>query len=388
MFNLICKLFIPNYENTKENSVRERYGIVFSIFSIIFNSIMVVFKLFIATISNSIAIRADGLNSLSDVGSNLATMFAFKLSNKHPDSDHPYGHGRLEYLTSMLVSIIIMYVAFGSLKDSIDKIIHPSETVFSAVTIIVLAFSIILKIIISILDSKAGKKIESDTLKAASSDSMGDAVMTSSTLVCMLINKFWGLNLDAYVGTIASILIFKAGLDIFLDVLATILGKAPDKQLVKDIEKFVMSNEGVLGMHDLMMHDYGPSQKFMSFHIEVDAYEDVIKTHDMIDNIEAELLKEFNILTTIHMDPVDTKDTLVNELKVKVNKIVLDINKDYNIHDFRIVRGPTHTNVVFDVLVPAEDKISHEELKTLIDSKVKELDPSYICVIHVDHSFV
>lgn len=388
MYTLICSKFIPNYKNTEDAQVREKYGSVFSVFSIICNIIMVIFKLAVSFITNSVSIRADAFNNLSDVGSNLATLFGFKLSNKHPDADHPYGHGRMEYVSGMIVSFLILLMGFEAAKESVLKIIHPEEIYSSLAALVVLVASIIIKLIMAYMNNTAGKDIGSDALKAAGQDSINDSLVTGATLICLIVHEVTGLHIDAYVGLIASLLVLKSGIEIFSDVLDTILGKAPDKQLIKEIENTICAHEKVLGVHDLMLHDYGPSQKFMSLHVEVDASIPVIEMHDEIDNIELEILDKYKILTTIHMDPIDTKDTLANSLKGKVLDAVKSINPEYKIHDFRIVSGPTHTNLVFDVLLPAQDKNDIEELRKTISNKISEIDNSYRCVINFDRSYV
>ena len=388
MYTLICNKFIPNYKNTEDAQVREKYGSVFSIFSIICNIIMVIFKLAVSFITNSVSIRADAFNNLSDVGSNLATLFGFKLSNKHPDADHPYGHGRMEYVSGMIVSFLILLMGFEAAKESVLKIIHPEEIYSSLAALVVLVASIIIKLIMAYMNNTAGKDIDSDALKAAGQDSINDSLVTGATLICLIVHEVTGLHIDAYVGLIASLLVLKSGIEIFSDVLDTILGKAPDKQLIKEIENTICAHEKVLGVHDLMLHDYGPSQKFMSLHVEVDASIPVIEMHDEIDNIELEILDKYKILTTIHMDPIDTKDTLANSLKGKVLDAVKSINPEYKIHDFRIVSGPTHTNLVFDVLLPAQDNNDIEELRKTISDKISEIDDSYRCVINFDRSYV
>ena len=388
MYTLICSKFIPNYKNTEDAQVREKYGSVFSVFSIICNIIMVIFKLAVSFITNSVSIRADAFNNLSDVGSNLATLFGFKLSNKHPDADHPYGHGRMEYVSGMIVSFLILLMGFEAAKESVLKIIHPEEIYSSLAALVVLVASIIIKLIMAYMNNTAGKDIDSDALKAAGQDSINDSLVTGATLVCLIIHEITNLHIDAYVGLIASLLVLKSGIEIFSDVLDTILGKAPDKQLIRELENTICAHEKVLGVHDLMLHDYGPSQKFMSLHVEVDASIPVIEMHDEIDNIELEILDKYKILTTIHMDPIDTKDTLANSLKGKVLDAVKSINPDYKIHDFRIVSGPTHTNLVFDVLLPAQDKNDIEELRKTISNKISEIDDSYRCVINFDRSYV
>ncbi len=388
MFELLCKTFITNYQHTEDPEVRERYGSVFSLFSIGCNILMVIMKLIISFISNSISIRADALNNLSDVGSNLATLFGFRLSNKHPDADHPYGHGRMEYVAGLIVSFLILLVAFEAIKEAVLKIVNPQDLNFTYSTLLVLIISIGIKLLMAYMNGKAGKAISSQTLKAASQDSLNDSLMTLATFLSMLFYRFSGINIDAYVGLIVSLFVLKAGIGIFKDVLDTILGKAPDPELIRQIESDIMKHESVLGIHDLIMHDYGPSHRFMSLHAEVDASVPIMETHDMIDNIESEILEKYHILTSIHMDPIDTHDELTNVLREKVRAKVKEINEAYNIHDFRMVKGNTHSNLVFDVLIPAEDQISHEELKKQISAKAIEIDPSYRCVITIDRSFV
>lgn len=388
MFELLCKTFITNYQHTEDPEVRERYGSVFSLFSIGCNILMVIMKLIISFISNSISIRADALNNLSDVGSNLATLFGFRLSNKHPDADHPYGHGRMEYVAGLIVSFLILLVAFEAIKEAVLKIVNPQDLNFTYSTLLVLIISIGIKLLMTYMNGKAGKAISSQTLKAASQDSLNDSLMTMATFLSMLFYRFSGINIDAYVGLIVSLFVLKAGIGIFKDVLDTILGKAPDPELIRQIESDIMKHESVLGIHDLIMHDYGPSHRFMSLHAEVDASVPIMDTHDMIDNIESEILEKYHILTSIHMDPIDTHDELTNVLREKVRAKVKEINEAYNIHDFRMVKGNTHSNLVFDVLIPAEDQISHEELKKQISAKAIEIDPSYRCVITIDRSFV
>ncbi|MDO4940969.1 MAG: cation diffusion facilitator family transporter [Erysipelotrichaceae bacterium] len=389
MFNLFCKNFIPSYEKVDNPVVRERYGVVFSIFSIVCNIIAVVTKLVISFITNSVSIRADAFNNLSDIGSNLATLFGFALSNKHSDSSHPYGFGRMEYISGMVVAFLILLMGFESLIESIQKIIHPEEFVFSYAAIVVLLISIGIKLLMYVMNGKAGKAINSDALLAASKDSISDVLVTSSSLLCVLLLKFFNINIDSYVGIIVALLVIKSGLEVFFDVLNTILGSAPDKELVKQIEQEIMSHDEIMGIHDLIIHDYGPSHRFMTLHCEVDAYVPVIETHDKIDNIEMDILNKYGILTTIHMDPIDTKDELAKELKPKIADLVENINSEYKIHDFRIVRGPSHTNLVFDVLIPSEDHINHDELIQQISSMVKkDIGNNYYCVINIDHSFV
>ena len=387
MFKLLCKTFIPNYEDVTNSKVREKYGVVFSVFSIICNVLLVVFKLIISFITNSISIRADAFNNLSDVGSNLAALFGFRLSNKHADADHPYGHGRMEYVSGLIVSFLILLMGFSSIKESFFNIIKKEQIVFTYVAIVILSFSIITKLVMSYVNNKAGNAINSETLLAAGKDSLNDSIMTGATLVCLLFYKFTNINIDAYCGFVVSLFVLKGGISVFHDVLDTILGKAPDKELIHDIENTICSHSEILGINDLMLHDYGPSHKFMSLHAEVDCNVSVIKTHDLIDNIEMEILDKYNILTTIHMDPIDSTDELTNHIKGEVMEVISKINKKYKIHDFRIVSGPSHTNLVFDVLLPADDRNDIETLRKNICENIKKIDSSYNCVINFDRDY-
>ncbi|MEG0276440.1 MAG: cation diffusion facilitator family transporter [Coprobacillus sp.] len=388
MFDLLVRKFIKNSEETVNPKVREKYGILCSIVSIICNGIMVVFKLMFGFITHSVAIQADGLNNLSDMGSNLATLFGFKLAGKHPDSDHPYGHGRYEYIAGLVIAFLILLVAFSSLKESVMKIFNPEAINFQISAVVVLVVSILIKLWMAVFNKKAGKLIQSPSLNAAGQDSLNDVLTTFASLIALCLSLVTDLPLDGIIGTLVSLIVLKSGIDIFRDTVDPLLGQAPDKELIDQIYDYVMSYDKVIGIHDFMMHDYGPGRKYMTFHAEIDSSENIMEIHDQIDLIERELLDKFNILTTIHMDPIDMDDAVTNELREKVKYIVYEINEDYSIHDFRIVSGPTHTNLIFDVLIPSEDEIKHSLLRQRIEKDIKALDPTYFCVIQIDHSFV
>ena len=388
MFKILAKKFIKNYTDYKSSKVREQYGTLCSIISIGCNIVLVIFKLTMGVITNSIAIQADGLNNLSDVGSNLASLFGFKLANKHPDSEHPYGHGRMEYVAGLIIAFLILLVGFQALKDSILKIIAPQKVTFTVVAVIILVVSILIKLWMASFNRYASKKINSATLLAASQDSLNDVLATTATLCSLILSLYTDLPVDGIMGTIVSIIVLKAGIEIFKDTVNPLLGMAPDKELIKDIEQYILSFPEVLGIHDLMMHDYGPGRRFLSLHVEVDRNDDIMAAHDAIDIIERAVLDKYHILTTIHMDPVDFNDTLTNELRKTVIKIVKEINNEYSIHDFRSVSGTTHTNLIFDVLIPSNDQIEHKILKEQINRKIKAIDSSYYTIIQIEHSYV
>ncbi|MEG0366895.1 MAG: cation diffusion facilitator family transporter [Coprobacillus sp.] len=388
MFDFFVKKFIKNSTEIANPKVREKYGILCSILSIICNGIMVVFKLTFGFITHSVAIQADGLNNLSDMGSNLATLFGFKLAGKHPDADHPYGHGRYEYIAGLVIAFLILLVAFSSLQESVMKIFNPEAINFQITAVIVLIVSILIKLWMAVFNKKAGQLISSPSLNAAGQDSLNDVMTTLASLIALCLSLVTDLPIDGIIGTIVSLIVLKSGIEIFRDTVDPLLGQAPEKELIDQIYDYVMSYDKVIGIHDFMMHDYGPGRQYMTFHAEVDCREDVMVIHDQIDLIERELLSKFNILTTIHMDPIDMNDELTNQLREKVKYIVYEINQDYSIHDFRIVSGPTHTNLIFDVLVPSEDQIKHSILKEKIAKEIQALDTSYFCVIQIDHAFV
>lgn len=388
MFAWLVNKFIPFNQDTSNIQVRERYGTLCSILSIVCNAFMVVFKLVFGFITNSVAIQADGFNNLSDMGSNIATFFGFKLAGKHPDANHPYGHGRYEYIAGLIISFLILLVGFSSLKESVFKIIRPEELNFQIGAVVALVASILIKLWMASFNRKAGQVIDSPSLKAVAQDSLNDVLTTLATLISLVLSLFMKWPVDGIIGTLVSIFVLKSGIEIFKDTVNPLLGQAPDKQLIDDIQKHVLSYEHVIGIHDFMLHDYGPGRQYMTFHAEVDSRENIVEIHDEIDTIEREMLEKYDILTTIHMDPIDMDDELTNSIKKEVIKIIKDIHQDYSIHDFRIVSGSTHTNLIFDVLIPSSDQIDHDTLIEKIERQVQKLNKTYYCVIQIDHSFV
>ncbi|WP_282144672.1 cation diffusion facilitator family transporter [Thomasclavelia cocleata] len=388
MFKILAKKFIKNNTEFNNPKVREQYGTLCSIISIVCNIVLVIFKLTMGAITHSIAIQADGLNNLSDVGSNLASLFGFKLANKHPDIEHPYGHGRIEYVAGLIIAFLILLVGFQALRDSVFKIIAPEKVTFTIVAVIILIVSILIKLWMAVFNRYASKKINSATLLAASQDSLNDVLATLATLISLILSLYTDLPVDGIMGAVVSIIVLKAGVEIFKDTVNPLLGMAPDKELIKELEEYILSYPEALGIHDLMMHDYGPGRKFLTLHVEVDCNDNIMATHDAMDRIERAVLGKYHILTTIHMDPIDSSDILTNELKEIVIGVVKEINDEYSIHDFRIVSGPTHTNLIFDVLIPSNDQIKHTILKEQINQRLKAIDPSYFTVMQIEHSFV
>ena len=388
IFEFIRKTFIPSYKQINDKNVREKYGIVMSVFCIICNLILVIFKITISFVVNSLAIRADGLNNLSDMGSNLASLFGFKLSNKHADIEHPYGHGRIEYISGLIIGFLIMAMGAFSLFEAINKINNKEVLNFSYLTLIIIIFSMLIKLMMGFVNKEAGDLIDSETLNAASKDSFNDVLLTSGTLVSLLVYKFFNINIDSYIGLIVSLIVIKSGYDISKDVISLIIGKSPDKKLIKEIEDYILSNKEILGIHDVIFHDYGPSSKFMTLHVEVDYKEDVIKIHDKVDNIENYILGKYGILTTIHTDPLVVNDPKLNEYKEMVRKTVKSINEDYDIHDFRMIKGPTHTNLVFDLVLPLSETKDHGEIRKELMHRIKDIDNSLNISVKIEHSYL
>ncbi len=388
MFSLIQKLFIKDFKDNKDPSSREKVGIVMSIFSIVCNFILVAFKLVVSFITNSLSIRADGLNNLSDMGSNLASLCGFKLASKHPDNEHPYGHGRVEYISGLIIGFLIITVGFSSLIDSLKSIFVKSDISFNYAAVIVVIASIIVKLIMGFTNKKAANLIESETLLAASSDSFNDVLLTFSTLISLFVYKLFNINIDPYVGGVVNIVVIISGFKITMEVISVLIGKSPDKKLIKEIEDDILKNKEVLGIHDIIYHDYGPGSRFLTLHVEVDASKDIVYLHDNVDNIENYILGKYGILTTIHMDPVVLNDPELNNYKQMIIKLVKEINPAYSIHDFRMVKGTTHTNLVFDLLLPIDEKREHGLIRKQLNEKVRAINPNLNLSVKIEHGFI
>ncbi len=388
MVTLLAKRFIPDYENIKSPSVRHSYGMLCGIIGILLNILLFAGKFFAGIFSGSIAITADALNNLSDAGSSFITLAGFKLASQKPDPDHPYGHGRIEYLSGLFVSLLILLMAVELLKTSVDKILHPQNTLINPVVIAILAASILVKLYMSYYNQTVGKKIDSAALLATATDSRGDCISTLLVLVSALISLFAGVQVDGYCGLIVGIFILYSGFSAAKDTISPLLGQAPDKEFVEKIEQIVTSHDLILGIHDMMIHDYGPGRVVVSLHAEVPEDGDLLEMHDLIDHIEHDLAQMCHCEAVIHMDPIAVNDPEVDSLKAKISIILEHIDPELKFHDFRIVKGPTHTNLIFDVLVPYHFPIADNELIELIDAKIKDLDPSYFIVVKIDHTYI
>ncbi len=384
MTKLLIKLFIADAANTKSKKVRQSYGSLTSIVGIIVNILLFVGKFLIGTIFGSVAISADAINNLSDAGSSLISLISFKISGKPADREHPFGHARIEYIASMAVGVIVLFIGFDLLKESFFKILEPTPMSKNLVVPMVLALSILAKLWLGFFYKSVGKTINSEILRAAAADSFSDVLSTGATLASALVWMIFDLNVDAYVGLVVSIFILVAGLKILNENKNIILGAAPDPEIIETIKEHALSNDKILGIHDLMVHTYGAGATIASFHAEVDGKGDFFEAHDLIDNIEKELLAEHNIACTIHMDPIVTDDEEINALKGRVIESIKAVDERWHIHDFRCVMGPTHTNIIFDVEVPFEDARTSKEISSVIEEQIKDLNEKYFAVINVD----
>ena len=388
MTKLLVKLFVKNPDKTSDPIVRKAYGTLSSIVGIIINFLLASIKLFAGILSGSIAITADAFNNLSDAGSSVVTLISFKLSAKPADRDHPFGHARMEYVSSMIVSFLIMLVGFELLMDSVGSIFtanSDSPSDLSLLTIIILSISILMKLWLGVFNNKNAKAIGSEALRAASTDSFSDTISTTAVLASNVLVSLTGYTIiDAIVGLAVSVIILIAGAKILNETKNALLGEAPVKDIVDNIEKIVSEYPDIIGIHDMMVHNYGPRTYIASFHAEVDGEDDIFRLHDTIDNVERSIKDRLGIACTIHMDPIVTNDEKTNELRTLLDRSLEKIETKLSIHDFRVVIGDTHTNLIFDVVVPFECKENDATLVRSICDSVAEEDPKCYCVITVD----
>lgn len=388
MTNFLVKLFIKDHENINNPQVRQKYGTLSSITGMVCNIILFLLKYIMGSLSNSISIVSDAFNNLSDCAGCIVTLLGYKLAAKPADKDHPFGHGRIEYLTSLIIAVLIILVGIELLKNSVEKIIKPEEVQFSIISLLVLVFSIAVKLWMSFFNSRLGRKINSTVLTATAKDSRSDVIATSVTLIALIASTFTNqLPIDGIMGIIVSAFILKAGYEIVKDTVDDLLGKPADPELVERIKECVLKNEKILGIHDLVIHNYGPGNMIGSCHVEVACTEDIMEVHSIVDDIEREIYKKLKVVMTIHMDPIETNDRLTNEAKALVLKIVNSIDSLLSIHDFRIVHGKTHTNLIFDIVVPYESKLDNDTIKNIIDEKLAQEETKYYTVIVFDKEY-
>ncbi len=389
MTKLLIRLFIKDYDNIENADVRIKYGILSGVVGIVLNTVLSVFKMVFGAITKSVSIVADGANNLFDAISSVISMIGFKISGKPADKEHPFGHGRVEYISALTLAFIIITMGIELIKSSIDRFNDSEAVIFSVPAVIVLVFSILGKIWLALFNKSIGKRINSVTVDAVIADSIGDIAATTCSLIALIASRFTDLPIDAVMGIIVALIILWAGIGIIRDTMGPLLGEPPDKEVVNELKNLVMSFEGIIGIHDLVLHSYGHGKIIGSLHAEVPGNIDMMQSHDTIDLIERSIKEKLGFEISIHMDPILIDDEKTNALKELVNQyIISEISEEVSIHDFRIVEGPSHTNIIFDAVLPYSAKISDNEFKESVDKALKEKDAKYFTVITIDKEFV
>ena len=384
MITLLSNIFIKDKDQYQNPNTRSAYGKLCGGFGIFLNICLFVGKLIAGLLSNSIAIIADAVNNLSDAASSAITLIGFKISEQKPDKDHPYGHGRVEYISGLLISIAIVFMGFELIKSSIEKIIHPQEMACDMITVAILVASILVKIYMFSYNRSIGKKIESVVMSATATDSLSDTIATFVVLLSTLIYQFTGLNIDAYCGVLVGLFILYSGCNAAKETISPLLGQPPKPEFVDQIKDLVMSHEEILGIHDMIVHDYGPGRIMASLHAEVDSKGNIMEIHDLIDRIENEIQEPCNCQAVIHMDPILVNDPYTDELKEKVRKMIDELDPNIHFHDFRVVKGPTHTNIIFDIVLPFDYQYKDEYVVDFIRNKLSALEGNFNGVISID----
>lgn len=384
--NFLVRRFIKNYQDTKDANVRTNVGKLSGIVGIFSNLFLFVIKFVIGTIVHSVSIQADGVNNLTDAGSNIISILSFHLANKPADKDHPFGHERTETIASLFVGILILVLGFETAKESISKVIHPGSIDFRIASVIILLISIIVKFWMYAYNKKLSKTYDSSLLEASALDSISDVCGTTAVLVSTLLSPVLHFNLDGYMGIVVSGIILYGAYGLLRDTINSLIGEAPDPELVHNIVDRIMAHPAILGVHDMMLHNYGPNKIFASAHVEVDSSKDIFETHDHIDNIEREVKENMNIDLVLHMDPVKVNDPETELYRAKVVEAIHQIDPKWGFHDFRIVSGPTHVNLVFDLVIPFEEKYSQEEIEDMLLKHIQS-DKKIYLVLTIDHPY-
>ena len=389
MISLLIRKFVKNSENTTDPLVRGRFGKFTSITGMIVNVMLFFAKLFVGLISNSIAIISDSINNLSDAATQFINLFGFVMSGKPADKDHPFGHGRTEYISGFIMSILIITIGIEFCKSSIERILNPSDLFFSPVMVAILAGSIFVKAWLFVFYKRIGKTIQSQSIMAASVDSLSDIAITFVTLISLLVYAGTGVSIDGYVGVLVSILVLYAGYRVAKDALTPLLGRNPDPAIVSEISKRLKEDSCVIGVHDVIVHDYGPGRMIASAHVEVNASQKFLEIHDSIDLLEKRIANEMGIPLTLHMDPINTDDPKTKEMKAVIEEILHSISEHLSVHDFRVVYGTTHTNLIFDVSVPTEVQKTNEDIKTYVEDTLRNRSSDvYYLVVQFDRFFL
>lgn len=390
MIELLARIFIKDHKDVDNPVVRRKYGILCGAAGIFFNVLLAAMKFIAGILSKSISVTADAVNNLSDSAGSLITIFGFKLSGKKPDADHPFGHGRIEYIAGLMVAFSVLLVGLELLRSSIMEIIEPSETSLSFWTFLILSLSVLVKFYMFVYNRATGKKINSVAMDAVAKDSLSDTVSTFAVIVAAALSlgfPQWNLPFDGIAGVVVSLFILWNGFEAVKDTVDPLLGKAADEELVKQIEATALENKSICGIHDLVVHDYGPGRLMITFHAEVPGDGNIYELHDDIDVVEMTVSKKFNCIATIHMDPIDFNNPELKEVSALISEVAKNIDERITVHDVRIVPGTSHTNLIFDAVRPHDCKYSVDELKSKISEGVMARKPFYFCVIHVDSPF-
>lgn len=388
MTTLFKKLFIKNYKDINNPSVRASYGVCAGVLGIVANTVLFAIKLFVGLLSASVAVIADAFNNFTDFMSSVITMIGFKLSGRPADREHPFGHARFEYITGLIVACVIFFIGFETGKASVEKIISGGGTDFSVLTIIILGFAILVKICLAIIFNGLGKSIDSDSLKVMSADSRNDVITTLVVLISAIIGMIFGVSIDGYLGVAVSLFVLFSAFMLLKETIHPLLGTSPDKETVKNIKDKLKSYSQVLDIHDLIVHNYGPSKTFATVHIEVDSKVDIMISHDLADNIERDFYKDLGVLLVCHLDPVNVGDSETLMLKELIETAIKEKDLQVSLHDFRVVVGASHTNVIFDAVVPFGKTDIEKQVKELVEEKLSTLDKKYFAVIEFDTDFV
>lgn len=384
MTDLLVKLFVKNSDDILNPKVREQYGVLSGGVGIFCNIFLCIIKFFAGIITSSISITADAFNNLSDAGSSIVTLVGFRLAGKPADSEHPYGHGRYEYISALVISAVIIIMGVELFKSSVDKIIHPEAIDFSVASIVILVISIGVKLWMNLFNKKLGKHLDASAMLATAADSLNDCVATGVVLVSLLIGRYAHINVDGFAGVLVALFVLWAGWSTAKDTIEPLLGQAPDHVFVENVQKQITSHEEIIGIHDMIVHDYGPGRVIVSLHAEIPCDMNVMAAHDIIDTAEQEVREKFGCDISIHMDPVVVNDERTDSLKVLVKGIAKGIDERLSIHDFRITDGPLRTNLIFDLVVPFGFKMTDSEVAELVKAKLKEENEKYYAVIHID----
>lgn len=387
MISLLVKLFYGEMDMSDEKAVRRAYGTACSGAGIGFNVLLFAGKLIAGMLSGSVAIVSDAFNNLSDAGSSIISLVGFKLSNKKSDPQHPFGHGRLEYISGLCVSFLIILMGVELGKASIEKIIEPAQVKFSLLTAAILAASILVKLYMALYNSRIGKRLNAVTMKAMAKDSLSDAVATSVVLMSMIVAKLADIAIDGYCGVVVAAFILFTGITAACDTISPLLGQKPDSEFIEEVMRIVNAHKEIIGTHDLVVHDYGPGRLMITLHAEVDADMDILVAHDAVDNIENELREKLGCSAVVHMDPIVTDDVETNATREEIKRVVSNIDSRMTIHDFRMVPGPTHTNVIFDVAVPFDTDMDDDELRKILGARIRDVDSKLNAVIEIDKCY-